>query len=66
MGGCSLLTETDLARKECKARSVLNKFKEMETKVINGEEDGKDQQYSSHDALCLTDCGDRLNERILN
>ena len=36
-----LMTETDLARKECKARSVLNKFKEMENKVLNGEEDGE-------------------------
>jgi hypothetical protein len=24
-------------RKECKARSILNKFKEMETKALNGE-----------------------------
>ena len=30
-----------MARKECKARSVLNKFKEMESKVLNGEEEGK-------------------------
>lgn len=27
----------DSARKECKARSVLNKFKEMETRALNGE-----------------------------
>jgi hypothetical protein len=26
------------AARECKARSVLNKFKEMEQKVANGEE----------------------------
>jgi len=31
--------EVDHARRECKARSVLNKFKEMEQKVINGEEE---------------------------
>jgi hypothetical protein len=32
----------DVARKECKARSILNKFKEMETRVLNGEpEEGK-------------------------
>jgi hypothetical protein len=33
------LSEAALARRECKARSVLNKFKEMETKAINGESD---------------------------
>ena len=33
-------TETDTARKECKARSVLNKFKEMESRVLNGEDEG--------------------------
>ncbi len=34
--------EADSARKECKARSVLNKFKEMETRALNGEpEEGK-------------------------
>ena len=33
--------EVDHARRECKARSVLNKFKEMEQKVINGEEEGR-------------------------
>jgi len=32
-------SEVDHARRECKARSVLNKFKEMEQKVINGEEE---------------------------
>ena len=33
----------DVARKECKARSILNKFKEMETRALNGEpsDDGK-------------------------
>ncbi len=33
--------DNDAARRECKARSVLNKFKEMETKALNGEDDGK-------------------------
>ena len=37
--------EVDHARRECKARSVLNKFKEMEQKVINGEEEGKDKLF---------------------
>lgn len=37
------LTERDMARKECKARSVLNKFKEMESRVLNGEEEGEEQ-----------------------
>ena len=31
--------EVDHARRECKARSVLNKFKEMEQRVLNGEEE---------------------------
>jgi hypothetical protein len=38
-GSKRLMSEADLARRECKARSVLNKFKEMENKVLNGEED---------------------------
>jgi hypothetical protein len=33
------LTEIDHARRDCKARSVLNKFKKMEQRVINGEEE---------------------------
>ena len=33
------LSEIDHARRDCKARSVLNKFKEMEQRVINGEEE---------------------------
>ena len=33
--------ETESARRDCKASSVLNKFKEMENKVLNGEDDGK-------------------------
>ena len=33
--------EAESARRECKASSVLNKFKEMENKVLNGEDDGK-------------------------
>ena len=33
------LTEIDHARRDCKARSVLNKFKEMEQRVINGEDE---------------------------
>lgn len=33
--------EADLARRECKAKSVLNKFKEMENRVLNGEDEGK-------------------------
>ena len=40
--------EVDHARRECKARSVLNKFKEMEQKVINGEEEGKVKLASFH------------------
>ena len=37
----TLLTEADMARKECKARSILNKFKDMEKRVLNGEEEGR-------------------------
>ena len=33
--------ENEAARRECKARSVLNKFKEMETRALNGEEEGR-------------------------
>merc|ERR1739844_104934 len=33
------LTEIDHARRDCKARSVLNKFKKMEQRVLNGEEE---------------------------
>ena len=33
--------ESDMARRECKAKSVLSKFKEMEDKVLKGESDGK-------------------------
>ena len=33
------LTEIDHARRDCKARSVLNKFKAMEQRVLNGEEE---------------------------
>ena len=33
--------ESDLARRECKASSVLNKWKETENKVLNGDDDGK-------------------------
>ena len=33
--------ENDMARRECKASSVLNKFKEMENRVLNGEPEGK-------------------------
>ena len=33
------LSEIDHARRDCKARSVLNKFKEMEQRVINGEDE---------------------------
>eukprot|EP00095_Tigriopus_kingsejongensis_P009198 maker-scaffold299_size217019-snap-gene-1.31 protein:Tk09198 transcript:maker-scaffold299_size217019-snap-gene-1.31-mRNA-1 annotation:"lim domain and actin-binding protein 1" len=32
-------TERDMARRDCKAGSVLKKFKEMEEKVLNGEDD---------------------------
>lgn len=34
--------ESDMARRECKASSVLNKFKEMENRVLNGEPEGND------------------------
>merc|ERR1712038_2056496 len=33
------LSEIDHARRDCKARSVLNKFKKMEQRVLNGEEE---------------------------
>ena len=33
------LSEIDHARRDCKARSVLNKFKKMEQRVMNGEEE---------------------------
>ncbi|TRY75443.1 hypothetical protein TCAL_08369 [Tigriopus californicus] len=33
------LTERDIARRDCKAASILKKFKEMEEKVLNGEDD---------------------------
>ena len=33
------LSEIDHARRDCKARSVLNKFKQMEQRVLNGEEE---------------------------
>ena len=33
--------EADQARRECKAKSVLNKWAELENKVLNGEDDGK-------------------------
>ena len=33
------LSEIDHARRDCKARSVLNKFKQMEQKMLNGEDD---------------------------
>ena len=49
------LAEIDHARRDCKARSVLNKFKEMEQRVLNGEEeDGKLQIYApdSSEYLC--------------
>lgn len=36
------LTERDIARRDCKAASILKKFKEMEEKVLNGEDDGED------------------------
>ena len=31
------MTEADMARRDCKARSVLNKWKETENKALNGE-----------------------------
>ena len=31
-----LMTEADMARRECKARSVLNKWKETENRALNG------------------------------
>jgi len=31
--------EADQARRECKAKSVLNKWAELENKVLNGEDD---------------------------
>jgi hypothetical protein len=40
-GGDEQTTEGDSARRECKAKSVLNKFKEMENRVLNGEDEGK-------------------------
>ena len=33
--------EAEQARRECKAKSVLNKWAELENKVLNGEDDGK-------------------------
>eukprot|EP00096_Caligus_rogercresseyi_P003905 TRINITY_DN1776_c0_g1_i3.p1 TRINITY_DN1776_c0_g1~~TRINITY_DN1776_c0_g1_i3.p1 ORF type:complete len:725 (-),score=260.06 TRINITY_DN1776_c0_g1_i3:254-2428(-) len=33
------MSETEIAKRECKARSVLNKFKDMEQKALNGEDD---------------------------
>lgn len=33
------LSEIDHARRDCKARSVLNKFKQMEQKMLNGEDE---------------------------
>merc|ERR1711899_628486 len=30
-------SEREMARRECKAKGVLNKFKEMENRVLNGE-----------------------------
>lgn len=33
------MSETEIARRECKARSILNKFKDMEKKALNGEDD---------------------------
>jgi len=33
------LSEIDHARRDCKARSVLNKFKKMEEKMLNGEDE---------------------------
>ena len=33
------LSEIDHARRDCKARSVLNKFKKMEQKMLNGEDE---------------------------
>ena len=51
-----------ISRRECKARSVLNKFKEMEQKVINGEEEGKTPRCPQNMTLRLqaqfsTGCG---------
>ncbi len=40
------MCEADVARKECKARSVLNKFKEMEKRALNGEEEEDGETYS--------------------
>ncbi|CAB4062641.1 unnamed protein product [Lepeophtheirus salmonis] len=37
------MSETEIAKRECKARSVLNKFKDMEQKVLNGEDDVGDR-----------------------
>ncbi len=45
-GSTRHLSEADLARKECKARNVLSKFKDMETRVLNGEEDGKSADHA--------------------
>ena len=33
-------SEREMARRECKAKGVLNKFKEMENRVLNGEPEG--------------------------
>ena len=33
--------EGDSARRECKASNLVNKFKEMENRVLNGEPEGK-------------------------
>lgn len=38
------LTERDIARRDCKAGNILKKFKEMEEKVKNGEDDGGDKR----------------------
>jgi len=40
-GGDEEGLEVDSARRECKAKSLVNKFKEMETRAANGESEGK-------------------------
>ena len=40
------------AVKECKASSVLNKFKQMEERAANGEDEYGEQTSSDHLYLC--------------
>merc|ERR1712004_666086 len=43
-GGDEEGLEVDSARRECKAKSLVNKFKEMETRAANGESEVEDRK----------------------